>query len=228
MTRLLSSSSKTIFALGTALALSAGTATAAWAECTSEASYTVTFNANWVDGVTNYDVPGNAHWSPMVVATHANAGDIYEVGGMASAGVKLVAETGSRNDIKPELDTLFANGTVRAYRTGQRLDGVGQSSVTLSAAPGRSRLTMISMVAPSPDWIVGVNGVELCDGDAWVDSLDLPLMAQDAGTDSGATFAAPNEATSPQEPIQYLDANLELTGAMGEAAVFGTLSIKRN
>ena len=84
------------------------------------------------------------------------------------------------------------------------------------------------MIAPSPDWFVGVNGVSLCGDSAWVNRLELPLMAQDAGTDSGATFAAPNEATSPQEPIQYLDANLELTGAMGEAAVFGTLSIKRN
>lgn len=229
MNRLPAPSPKALIAASAGFILSTVTASAAFAACVGEASYEVTFLPNWVEGVTNYDVPANAHWSPMVVATHARPGDIFSLGALSTAGVQTVAETGGRGPISAELDALFDAGTVRAYRTGSLInDATGSNTVTLSAAPDQPHLTMISMIAPSPDWFVGVNGVSLCSDAAWVDSLELPLMAQDAGTDSGVAFASPNQATSPKDVIQYLDADLALTSVADEAAVFGTLSIKRN
>ncbi|MGB1160585.1 MAG: spondin domain-containing protein [Alphaproteobacteria bacterium] len=220
---------KVLLTASAAFILSAASASAAFAQCVGEASYQVTFMPNWVEGVTNYDVPSNAHWSPMVVATHANPGEIFSIGERSTAGVQTVAETGGRGPITAELDALFATGTVRAYRTGSLInDAVGTDTVTLSAASAQPYLTMISMIAPSPDWFVGVDGISLCRGSAWVDNLQLPLMAQDAGTDSGVAFASPNQESRPKAAIQYLNPDLNLTSASDEAAVFGTLSIKRN
>lgn len=198
------------------------------AQCEGEATFTVTFEPAWIEGVTQAPVPTNAHWSPMVVVTHASPGDVFAVGGEASPGIRSIAETGATVTAKSELDVLFDSDVVRAYRTGSRLDAVGASSVTLSAAPDRALLTMISMVAPSPDWFVGVEGVALCDGAQWVAGLELPLLAQDAGTDSGTAFAAPNLPTQPQQAIAYLDTALERTLRAADAAVFGTLRVKRN
>lgn len=229
MHRLTTPTTKALFAASAGLILSAASAATAFAQCVGEASYEVTFMPNWVEGVTSYDVPSNAHWSPMVVATHASLGDIFSIGDQSTSGVQTVAETGGRGPITAELDALFDAGTVRAYRTGSLInDAVGSNTVTLSAAPAQPYLTMISMIAPSPDWFVGVDGVALCQGSAWVDDLQLPLMAQDAGTDSGVAFASPNAPTLPKAAIQYLDPDLNLTSVAQEAAVFGTLSIKRN
>ena len=42
---------------------------------------------------------------------------------------------------------------------------------------------------PSPDWIVGVSGLELCLANcSWVDHVQLNLYPFDAGTDSGMGY----------------------------------------
>lgn len=44
-------------------------------------------------------------------------------------------------------------------------------------------------VDPSPDWIVGVSGLELClDSCTWIEHKELNLYPYDAGTDNGITY----------------------------------------
>ena len=62
------------------------------------------------------------------------------------------------------------------------------------------------MVAPSPDWFVGVSGLDLRPGGTWVSSLTVDLFSYDAGTDSGPNFTSPNTDTNPQDPIALLGA----------------------
>src|SRR5262249_21560273 len=57
------------------------------------------------------------------------------------------------------------------------------------------------MIAPSPDWFVGVSGLELLQGGEWRDLVVVPLFAFDAGTDSGTFYSAPNQPTAPPDPI---------------------------
>lgn len=91
------------------------------------------------------------------------------------------------------------------------LDGGG-----INPSPGVRRLvfslseayplvTLVSMVAPSPDWFVGVAGLRLFEDGAWVDTLVVDLFAYDAGTDSGTTYAAPNQVTDPPQPIAKIE-----------------------
>lgn len=50
-------------------------------------------------------------------------------------------------------------------------------------------ISLISMIDPSPDWIVGLAGLELCTSDCtWVESKELKLYPWDAGTDSGPSY----------------------------------------
>jgi hypothetical protein len=62
-------------------------------------------------------------------------------------------------------------------------------------------VSLISMVAPSPDWFVGVSGLSLWDGNAWTESLSIDLMPYDAGTEQGDLFSLNNLATVPQATI---------------------------
>lgn len=45
------------------------------------------------------------------------------------------------------------------------------------------------IVDPSPDWIVGVSGLELClPNSSWIIHKELNLYPYDAGTDDGITY----------------------------------------
>lgn len=50
-------------------------------------------------------------------------------------------------------------------------------------------MSIVSMIDPSPDWIVGVSSLELCQRNcSWVESKILNLYPWDAGTDDGITY----------------------------------------
>lgn len=63
------------------------------------------------------------------------------------------------------------------------------------------QLSFIVRLVPSPDWFVGVESIDLCDGDHWKENVSLDLFPYDAGTDSGFTFSSPNFETIPQDKI---------------------------
>jgi spondin-1 len=64
------------------------------------------------------------------------------------------------------------------------------------------------MIYPSPDWFVGVSGLELCLGNgSWIEQKILNLYPYDAGTDSGPTYISPDQPTIPKEPIRRIKAN---------------------
>lgn len=56
---------------------------------------------------------------------------------------------------------------------------------------GHYRVIIDSQIflGPSPDWVVGVNGLNLClKNCTWRENLILDLYPYDAGTDSGITY----------------------------------------
>jgi hypothetical protein len=78
------------------------------------------------------------------------------------------------------------------------------------------------MLAPSPDWFIGVSGLDLIVGGDWVDELVTDLRAYDAGTDSGVTFLSPDDDTVPQENISLLT-----EAPFAGSVPVGTLTITR-
>ena len=68
-------------------------------------------------------------------------------------------------------------------------------------------MSLLSMLGPSPDWIVGVSALELClKNCSWVNEKVMNLYLWDAGTDSGVTYLSPNAPTIPQERIKRITA----------------------
>ena len=67
-------------------------------------------------------------------------------------------------------------------------------------------ITLISMVAPSPDWFIAVNSVNLRSNNTainngWKDSFTLDVFAYDAGTDDGINYDSGNIVSNPRVPI---------------------------
>ena len=62
------------------------------------------------------------------------------------------------------------------------------------------------MLGPSPDWIVGVSGLEMCRANcSWVENKELFLYPWDAGVDSGISYESPDSPSEPKMPITRYD-----------------------
>ena len=167
-----------------------------------EAEYRLTFTGGW----TLKPLPGNAHFSPLVGATHAEADAIFAAGGLASPGVENVAELGTTGVIVSEINSGVADGSLGSLILRPGNVGPAQTVIVdFVATPEYSLVTMLSMIAPSPDWFVGLHDFDLRPDGVWLDEVTLELNSYDAGTENGSTFSLSNPATVPQSFILPLD-----------------------
>ena len=74
----------------------------------------------------------------------------------------------------------------------------GFAGVQIEATLAHPFVTVVSMVAPSPDWFVGVTGIPLFRGGEWAEELRVDAHAYDAGTDLGVTFLSPDVDQEPR------------------------------
>ncbi|WP_052467021.1 T9SS type A sorting domain-containing protein [Psychroserpens damuponensis] len=181
----------------------------------SAASYNITFNSIWendiVDpllGNSTAAIPGNAHWSNLVGATHNSNYTLVEMGTLASLGVKNVAETGNNDALMTEImNEINVTGNANQWLQEDFSPFAAISSATLNEVivdENYPLLSLVSMIAPSPDWMIAVNSLNLRDGNAWKPEVIIELFPYDAGTDSGSTYTAANQISTPFQPISVL------------------------
>lgn len=172
----------------------------------AEASYQVTFESFWSEATHPYEFPGlSAHYSGLIGATHKSDFILWKTGQVASPGIESMAETGSKTPLNSEISVAIAAGEAEFLLSG---GGISRSpgNVTLNFDVSREFpfVSLVSMIAPSPDWFVGVSGLSLIRNGQWLDQLEVLLFAYDAGTDSGSEYTSPNSDTQPQTPISQL------------------------
>lgn len=187
------------------------------------ARYRITMNAIWDAQTHPVDYPSSAHFSGTIGATHNADISYWSSGMLASPGVKRVAETGVKGTLKTEINTEIANGNTEQLLSGVGALGVGMSSVDFAASEDYPLMFMISMIAPSPDWIIGFHDLSLLDANGnWKNSVVIEAQPYDVGTDSGPTYSYPNTPTNPPVPIF----NLTGTSPVGNTP-FGAFVIQR-
>ena len=190
------------------------------------ARYRVTFDGTWTAATHPMDPPGNPHFSRLIGGTHADGVVFWEPGGTASPGIEAMAEEGSTSPLDAEIQAAIDAGTAEGLIAG---GGINPSpdSVSVEFQVGRDfpLVTLVSMIAPSPDWFVGVHGLNLIQNGEWVAETTVTLLPYDAGTDSGTSFRSPNADTMPREPISRLEGFPVESG--GTVAPFGTFTFVR-
>lgn len=71
-------------------------------------------------------------------------------------------------------------------------------------------VSLAAKLAPSPDWIVGVSALELCNVNCtWRTSITLPLYPYDTGTDSGLGYTVSSSSIS-RVSLSGLQKNIEI------------------
>jgi len=173
------------------------------AEAASEtAEYNVRFDATWSAATHPIDFPSNAHFSALIGGTHDATVRFWDAGAPASPGIKDMAERGLTSPLDLEVEAAIGAGHAAVViRGGNIASSPGTATAGFTISQAHPLVTLVSMIAPSPDWFVGVSGLPLLRSGEWADSLTVQLAAYDAGTDCGTTYAAPNCVSNPPEPI---------------------------
>ena len=168
-------------------------------------SYDVVFESIW-SAITHPDsFPANPSFSGLIGGTHGDSVTFWADSSVASFGIKQMAELGSKTPLDFEVETAILAGTADGLLSGGGISPVpGNVELTFDVSVDFPLVTLVSMIAPSPDWFVGVNSLSLLEEGSWVSSLVVELFAYDAGTDSGVIYTSPNEATDPRVNISQL------------------------
>lgn len=174
----------------------------------SIANYNISFESIWesvadnpTNGQSTIDLPGFAHWSALVIATHKTANTFMMVGSAASPGIESVAETGGTSTFKSEVESnADADQFIKGSGLGSAKGVINVNNIDISE--DFPFVTLASMIAPSPDWFIGINSENLRSGNSainngWKETYTIDLFPYDAGTEDGSGYSGSNADTNP-------------------------------
>ncbi len=192
----------------------------------NHATYRVTFQATWSAATHPNSFPFNPHFSGLIGMTHNDAGSLFELNALASTGIKNMAEFGSKSPLTSEIQSFIAQKKGQSLISGGGVSlSPGSVSVDFNVSNTHTLVSLVSMVAPSPDWFIGVRDIELFENGTWVPTKTVNVNIYDSGTDSGPSYTSSNQVTIPQVPIFMItDAPL---GTNGVVPTMGTMTFER-
>ncbi|OUR92375.1 hypothetical protein A9Q87_07815 [Flavobacteriales bacterium 34_180_T64] len=169
----------------------------------SVATYNISVSTIW--NVTDHtSVPGNAHWSDLIGATHSVPNEFVSLGMIATMGIKDVAEGGVNVEITKEIgDAITAGSADQLLQAGFNFGPEETALLTNTfVSEDFPYITLVSMVAPSPDWFIAVNSLNLRSGNpvinnGWKATFTMDVFVYDAGTDDGTNYGSSNSPNTP-------------------------------
>ncbi len=166
------------------------------------ARYSLTFEADWSAQTHPANFPDDPHFSGLVGAVHNEQVIFWQPGQIASNGLEVVAESGAKTQFLDEINSVVNDGrALTPIDEGGIAESPGQRSIEFEVTADYPLVTVVSMLAPSPDWIVGVHGLSLMQDGGFIDSATIDLELYDAGTDSGVSYGSADADTQPRGTI---------------------------
>ncbi len=171
-----------------------------------EVTYRLTIKGNFKKSVQGKKYfPSNPHFSPIVAVTHNKAYQLFPLGSKSTKGVKDVAETGNPAELLFEIQKAQSKKIILNYNTTTAFDGDEEVSLLVKVNKKNPYISLISMIAPSPDWVVGINKLRVLKQGKSMRKKKILLYAIDAGTDSGRVYSSSDSPTHPQRRIGILN-----------------------
>ncbi|XP_023341710.1 spondin-1 [Eurytemora carolleeae] len=141
----------------------------------SEAKYEVMFEGLWSKETHPKDFPLSEwllHFSDVIGASHSIDYRVWEAGGLASKGLTQVAKWGSPRVLESELKAKSSHIRTIIKSRGLWFPNVNGKTFAILRTDSRNHLvSLVSMLGPSPDWIVGVSALEMCQINCtWIDN----------------------------------------------------------
>lgn len=172
----------------------------------SEARYTVTVSGKWSSP--DFSVPAGAHFTTFVGMVHNSNAWLWKEGLNASPGTELLAEIGNGTILLTEIDSMItARNASSLLLFTAPATVAGNRMTSLYCNTNYQQVSFASMLGPTPDWFVGVSGINLYNNAQWIADTTVSLYAYDAGTEEGDMFGYNNPASAPQQNIHRLQAS---------------------
>lgn len=180
----------------------------------SEARYEITITGKWTSP--NFTVPGGAHYTVFFGMVHHNSASLWKEGTNASPGTEQLAENGNGTTMLAEIDSMIKAKTASAliFLLAPPINN-GTRKAAIYCNDKYSSVSFASMLGPTPDWFVGISGLNLYTGNQWITDTTINLYTYDAGTEDGDVLGYNNPATMPQRTIHLLEASRGMALANG-------------
>jgi len=165
------------------------------------AEYTVILKSTWTPKTHPFQYPKGAHFSGLIGASHNASYSIFALGRRPTPGLERLSEEGKHSPLDDEINAAIAAGRAgMLFETGQLKNFKDSLVTTVRVDPAHPLVSLVAMIAPSPDWFTGAADVNLVENGAWARSRTLRLIAYDAGGDNGTTYRAPDKDANPKRP----------------------------
>jgi len=170
------------------------------------AEYTVVLKSKWTPTNHPFEYPKanpltGPHFSGLIGASHNETYSIFQEGALPTPGLERLSEEGKHTPLDEEIKAAIASDKAgMLYETGALRDFSDSLVTTVRVDDAHPLISLVAMVAPSPDWFTGVANVNLMENGAWAASRTLDLIAFDSGGDDGTTYKAADKDNNPKKP----------------------------
>jgi len=176
------------------------------------ASYQVIFVPSWNPESHPLDYPithgKKGLLTPMIGATHGADYRLFTEGKRPTPGLERLSETGAHDPLDGEIKKAIKDGRAGALiELSEGSPGPVHPSVmhTFRIDQRHPMVSLVGMIAPSPDWFYGVSNVQLLKEGRWVSTVHLQAYARESGGDAGATYMAEDADEEPKKSTQLLN-----------------------
>ncbi|XP_017002762.2 spondin-1 [Drosophila takahashii] len=180
-----------------------------------EARYELIFEGVWSRNLHPKDFPARGwetRFCELLGAAHSSDYRFWEAGALASLAMKQYAEHCSSRLLEREFSINFRDQKIRTIikaRGPSYPNMNSKATASLRVDPVHHMLSFASKIEPSPDWIVGVAGLELCLRNCtWLEEKVIHLYPWDVGTDAGPSYTSADQPQVPPDVIRRIRSDL--------------------
>jgi hypothetical protein len=162
--------------------------------------------------------------TPAIGATHGANYRIFTPGTLPTVGLEMLSERGKQTPLDSEIEAAIDEGnagSVVRFTDGSPGPVHGSIKTTFEATASSPLVSIVGMIAPSPDWFYGVSSVRLLQGKRWVRSIVVEAYAWDSGGDGGSTYMAEDDDLNPKQATrQAMTSHFAPGGRAGPVGYF--------
>ena len=165
------------------------------------AEYRIVVKSTWTARTHPFEYPSGAHFSGLIGASHSARYELFELGSLPTPGLERLSEEGKHSPLDDEIHAAIKAGSALAmFETGGLKNFRDSLVATVQVDAKHPMVSVVAMIAPSPDWFTGASSVNLAASGGWVPARTLILYAFDSGGDDGTTYKAGDRNTNPKKP----------------------------
>ena len=175
------------------------------------ATYKVEFTPLWTKASFPIEYPDTSlihrpHFSGLIGTGHNANYHVYAIGQPPTPGLERLSEMGKHDPLDAEIKAAIAAGNALALSESDPLKDFSETATTQVNVDGaHPMVSLVAMIAPSPDWFAGVGDVNLMENGAWVATKTIDVQPYDSGGDNGTTYLADDVEAHPKQPTKLND-----------------------